>query len=344
MDKLVFALEIKSIDEEDPNFFIFEGYGSTFGNIDEGYDRVVAGAFKNTIDKWNRSSKRMPVLWQHDSTMPIGIFVSMQEDQKGLFVKGKLPKDDSFVKGRVVPQMKIGSICDMSIGYYAKRYSYDEGGMVRNLEEIDLVECSLVTMPMNAMANVTGFKSVNGVREMPLAPLNHAWDAKAAEARIRAFTKSETTPSESLKECYLYSNLDALEDFESYKFLITDVVDGKLAVVMAALQAAAISVQTDSKTPSESTEGLKATIDRYCRKFQKPSPFAQKSCVRIESIELLSERELERLLKRGVFFTSAQAKMLVSSIMSSRREGKKASARDAGIKELQQILSQFKSL
>lgn len=343
MEKMVVPFEIKSINEEDPNFFMFEGYASTFGNIDDGLDRVKAGAFAKTIAAWNASRKKLPVLWQHDTAMPIGVYPSLTEDQKGLFVKGCLPKSDTFVSGRVIPQMKCGSISDMSIGYIAQKYSFAEGGMVRDLEEIDLKEVSLVTMPMNSEANVTGFKSVGKVQDLPMAPLDYVWEPKAAEARVREFTGAQEAPTEALKSAYLYADLEALDEFDSYKFLITDVIEGKLHLVFQAVQAASAAIQADYKVPTESAEGLKSTISRYYKKFSKPSPYAEKACIRIESIELLTERELERLFKKGVFFTDAQAKKLVKSIVSSRREESGDTARDAGIKEIQKLLSEFKT-
>ena len=53
--------KIKKIDEEDEGFFIFEGFASTFGNVDLDGDRMIQGAFKESL------KNRMPVvLWQHN--------------------------------------------------------------------------------------------------------------------------------------------------------------------------------------------------------------------------------------------------------------------------------------
>ena len=40
MQRLVVPFEIKELNSEDPNYFYFEGYGSVFGNIDYGDDKV----------------------------------------------------------------------------------------------------------------------------------------------------------------------------------------------------------------------------------------------------------------------------------------------------------------
>ena len=154
------GFEIKNIQEdetEDGKLFVFEGYASTFGNVDHGGDVILKGAFAESL------KNRMPaLLWQHNHSEPIGIFKEVREDEIGLYVKGCLPMDDDLVKGRIVPQIKIGSVSTMSIGYIVESsedIEYREDG-VRALKKVTLLENSLVTIPMNDMAKVSGFKSL----------------------------------------------------------------------------------------------------------------------------------------------------------------------------------------
>lgn len=328
MQKMTVPFQIKAVNEEDPNFFYFEGYASTFGNVDEGGDRVVSGAFTKTLASWAAKSKKLPVLWQHKTDMPLGIFTEMFEDSNGLFVKGCLPKSDTFVSGRVIPQMKTGTISDMSIGYYAIDFDYAEGGRIRNLKQLELCETSLVTMPMNTRANVTSMKSIATIKDFPLAPPDFQWSPAEAKTRV--------DPSEGFL-------IPASDDREA-SILLGDVIDGKFHLVFDALQAAAASVQSGYKIPEGSAEGLKSSIEFYYKRFGKESPFAEKTCLNIENVELLTERELERLLKRGVSFSDSQAKMIVKSMMSARREGLAVAERDAGIKDLASIFAELKSL
>lgn len=145
--------EVKAINDEDPDFFIFEGFASTFGNIDLVDDIVVRGAFVESL------LKRIPVvLWQHDHWQPIGMPVEVKETEEGLFFKARLPKADTFVSGRVIPQIKIGSIRSMSIGFRIVESEVNSDG-IRLLQKVDLLEVSLVTFPANEMARVSGFKA-----------------------------------------------------------------------------------------------------------------------------------------------------------------------------------------
>jgi phage head maturation protease len=133
LERKQLSFEVKQIDREDPNYFTFEGYASTFGNIDLGDDIVAKGAFTESL----KENPKVKVLWQHKMDEPIGVPQIMREDEKGLFVVANLPKEDQFVKGRVMPQVKIGSVA----------------------EKLDLFEFSLVTKAMNPQAQVTNFKS-----------------------------------------------------------------------------------------------------------------------------------------------------------------------------------------
>lgn len=158
--------ETKTIkqDGSEDEFFHFKGYASTFGNSDKVNDVVVNGAFVDSINKFRTKKIDMPTLWQHDTHTPVGVFPSMDmfEDEKGLFVHGILPLSDTFVSGRVKPQMKVGSVRKMSIGFNIIK-SFDKKGedgiWRRFIEKADLMETSLVTFACNDEADVTEFKS-----------------------------------------------------------------------------------------------------------------------------------------------------------------------------------------
>ena len=89
----------------------------------------------------------------------------MREDSQGLYVKGRLPKADRDVYGKVIPQMKVGSIKEMSIGFFTKESDYKEGG-IRVIKEIELFEISLVTKAMNPQALVSSFKSMDSLKDV----------------------------------------------------------------------------------------------------------------------------------------------------------------------------------
>lgn len=147
------AFEVKALHDEDDEFFRFEGLASTFGNIDSVDDIMVKGAFVESL------AEITPIaLWQHDRREPIGMPEEIKETEGGLFVRARLPKEDTFVSGRVIPQIKVGSIQKMSIGFIPLEWEITEDG-IRLLKKVKLLEFSLVTFAANNMANITDFKN-----------------------------------------------------------------------------------------------------------------------------------------------------------------------------------------
>lgn len=156
---LNFDFEVKAVDEATGKF---EGYASTFNNIDLGGDKVMPGAFKKTI----RDNKgKFPVLADHDPTKQIGWNVEAEEDAKGLFVKGELLiKDVQLARERYAIMQKaleLKTPAGFSIGYRSMKWDIDtdeDGMQFRKLKEIKLYEYSFVTFPMNTMAMATAAK------------------------------------------------------------------------------------------------------------------------------------------------------------------------------------------
>jgi HK97 family phage prohead protease len=192
-----FPFEVKATTEEN-NIFTFEGYASTFNNVDHGDDIVIRGAFSNSLTK----NSQVPILWQHQMSEVIGVSVQLYEDDKGLFIKGNLPKDDTLVSGRIIPQMRVGSIKEMSIGFFTKNYDRAKDG-IRLLKEIDLFEVSLVTKAMNSQALVTGFKSFETLRDIEQTLKDNGFsntEAKTLISKIKEFSSQRDASEDNQRD------------------------------------------------------------------------------------------------------------------------------------------------
>ena len=78
MERLTLSFEIKQFSEND-DLFRFEGFASTFGNLDLDDDVILPGAFRESL------KKRSPILlWQHQVGEPIGMPEEIFEYEKGL--------------------------------------------------------------------------------------------------------------------------------------------------------------------------------------------------------------------------------------------------------------------
>ena len=141
---------MKSLHEEGEDFFIVEGYASAFGLIDTFDDRIEKGAYLDTI---KNHPEGFPAFVMHDRFgLPAGLFFDLKEDAKGLFVKARLPKADDFVKGRLVPQIKTGSVNALSIGFIPLEFKFIMEGdvQIRVLTKIELQEISFINLNMQA--------------------------------------------------------------------------------------------------------------------------------------------------------------------------------------------------
>jgi len=149
------AIEVKA-DGEDDEYLTVSGYGSIFGNKDNGGDIVMPGAFKECI----ASGRKPKMLWQHDPSQPIGAWDEVREDENGLFMRGRISK--KAAKGaEIAALVKMGAIEGLSIGYRTQEYEMDEGNGTRKLVKLDLWETSVVTFPMNELANIYAMKSAD---------------------------------------------------------------------------------------------------------------------------------------------------------------------------------------
>jgi hypothetical protein len=124
----------------------FAGYAAVFGRPDRGGDVVRPGAFERSL---GRGTEAVPLLWQHDPSRPVGRIEYLREDKRGLRVIGRLSVGAAGRKAAAL--LKDGSVAGLSFGYRVRKSS---GTAPRALEELELVEVSLVTVPMQPKARV----------------------------------------------------------------------------------------------------------------------------------------------------------------------------------------------
>ncbi|WP_310620737.1 HK97 family phage prohead protease [Flexibacterium corallicola] len=130
---------------------VIEGYASRFGQVDNGGDVVRRGAFFRTL--LNRQLRDVKMLWQHDPEKPVGRWLQLYEDQRGLFVKGVL--NPALFQGREAAQMiRSGLVDGLSIGFKARKATRDRRSGLRQILSVDLWEISLVTFPLLSSARL----------------------------------------------------------------------------------------------------------------------------------------------------------------------------------------------
>lgn len=180
------ALDLKSVADDGA----FEGYASLFGREDLGRDIVQPGAFRDSLTARGISGVRM--LFQHNPAEPIGIWETLAEDAKGLFVRGRLMQ--TVARGReVLSLMRAGAIDGLSIGFRTVKSHRDRLRGVRRIEKIDLWEISIVTFPLLPEARIATSKSRPFAHKRPSERTFERWltqDAGLTRSEARAFLRS----------------------------------------------------------------------------------------------------------------------------------------------------------
>jgi HK97 family phage prohead protease len=136
--------------------FIFNGYASVFDYLDSHNEIIVKGAFLKSIQRHNRESLKVKLLWQHDTQKPIGVINQISEDNKGLFVDVALNSSVNQAR-EVAALVKQKAVDSFSIGFDIEKYRINNLGQ-REITQVDLWEVSVVTFPANQEAKIENIR------------------------------------------------------------------------------------------------------------------------------------------------------------------------------------------
>ena len=120
------------------------GYAALFGVADAAGDTIRPGAFAKDLAR----KSQFPLYWQHNPAQRIGTVEAIAEDKRGLRVIARVDAADSRAAGL----LKRGEVSGLSFGYRARGYQAVPDGRV--LQDIELIEVSLVTDPLQPGARV----------------------------------------------------------------------------------------------------------------------------------------------------------------------------------------------
>jgi uncharacterized protein len=123
----------------------FAGYAALFDRADAARDTIRPGAFARTLAE---RRDPLPLFWQHRPDQRIGWIEQVAEDDRGLRIVASIDNPD----GRAGTMLRANSVNGLSFGYHTRAASHSPSG--RLLEDVDLVEVSLVTHPLQHGARV----------------------------------------------------------------------------------------------------------------------------------------------------------------------------------------------
>lgn len=141
----------------------FAGYASTFGGEPDSYGDIIApGAFSESLKEHQAKASVPALLWAHDSSEPIGRWLTLKEDRYGLAVTGKLTL--ATKRGAEAHALMKDGALGLSIGYRVAPGGVARQGSNQILTAVQLFEVSAVAMPANSSARITSVKSAASLR------------------------------------------------------------------------------------------------------------------------------------------------------------------------------------
>jgi HK97 family phage prohead protease len=161
-----------------------EGYASLFGEVDQARDMVMRGAFAETLRL--RGIRRIPMLFQHDPSEPVGIWLELREDHRGLYARGQLIPEVARAR-ELHGLLKAQAIDGLSIGFRTVKGRIDPKTRIRRLHAVELWEISIVTFPLLAGARV------HAVKQAASSPPRASFARTRAEQEWKAVIRNAST-------------------------------------------------------------------------------------------------------------------------------------------------------
>jgi HK97 family phage prohead protease len=110
----------------------------------------------------------LPMLFGHDQNDPVGVWEEAEEKDEGLHLKGRLLVDDLPRAREVRALVQAGAVRGISIGFVTRKADR-RSPRGRLITALDLMEASLVTIPMHPGAKVTSAKDAVGALRLAAA-------------------------------------------------------------------------------------------------------------------------------------------------------------------------------
>ncbi len=273
----LFDCDLKALHDDDEG--VISGYASTFGNVDRDGDVFQKGAFTDTLKELRAKSLAIPMLAGHDHREFIGGIQpdDLVQDAKGLRLKrGQLdlsiPKAAEFFS-----LAKKGFLTAFSIGFSIPTKDdmerTDTGFLFK---KADLFEVSLVAVPANPDALISGIKAVGAAKTLALADSDVSWTASEAIKRIRKLTGSDDAPTAAYRRAFMFFDEENADKFTAYKLPFADVIGGELRAIPRALSAI-VAVLNGARggidLPDADRKKIEGIVNQYFKKMGRDAPF-----------------------------------------------------------------------
>jgi len=292
MEHKIFDIaNFKALDDERG---VFEAIVAVFNNVDRGGDKILPGAFKKSLSRWQEKGRPIPVIFAHEwdnLDAHIGQVIEAKEVAEGVYVKGDLDIDDPFAQ-RVWKKMKSGLLAEFSFAYDTVKDVIVDG--IRELREIDLLEVGPCLVGLNPETRLLSVKKA--IASHSTATSDASWDGPANEARARS-GESEAY----YRRIYAWRDPDGDETVKSsYRFIHHEVdSDGNPGAANIRACQTGIAVLNGARggttIPDEDRQGVWNHLARHLRDADVEP--AELKSVRVKAGARHTGKEYEALQK-----------------------------------------------
>ncbi len=136
-----FTKTVKSAEDGGLESIFIEGYANT-NDIDRGGDVIPSTAWESGLGNY---LKNPIILAYHDHDRPIGKMVDHRIDSKGFWIRAEI----SSAAEEVYNLIKAGVLTAFSVGFCIADATYDSAMDIFIIKELELLETSVVSVPMN---------------------------------------------------------------------------------------------------------------------------------------------------------------------------------------------------
>jgi HK97 family phage prohead protease len=252
-------IEFKAADEAGEPAGLFAAIVSVFGNVDRNGDRVVRGAFTESLKRWRESGRKIPVVFSHEHK-DVDSFIGevdpadVQETDKGLVVAGKLDIDSNPKARRIFDLLKSGRLNQWSFAYGVKAEK-PGADHARELHEVDLFELGPTLIGANAEALTLAVKEAGDVMSAAAGAAADAAEAAAAAAEATAGVlevEVKLTPTVQEALAAFDSELDAIVEAKVGR-IISARTEAKLRAAMNAITEVLSGLDPEDAAPQASS-------------------------------------------------------------------------------------------
>ena len=158
-----------------------EGYASLFGEIDQARDKVMRGAFADSLR--TRGINRIPILFQRDPAEPVGVWLDLHEDARGLYARAAHSRSRARPRAALFAARRRNRRLVDRLPHRARPHRSQDRGC--SLMAVDLWAISIVTFPLLTSARVHAVKQASSPPQASpqRTRAERAWARAAGNAR-----------------------------------------------------------------------------------------------------------------------------------------------------------------